>query len=489
MSNVPITVAHGDGIGPEIMAATLHILKEAGARIDIEEIEIGEKVYLSGNTAGIAPESWESLRRTKVFLKAPITTPQGGGFKSLNVTVRKTLGMYANIRPCVSYHPFIETKHPVMDVVIVRENEEDTYAGIEYRQTDQVELCLKLITRPGCEKIVRYAFEYARKNNRKNVTVFVKDNIMKQTDGLFHKVFDEIGAEYPDIEKGDWIVDIGAAKLATTPEQFDVVVMPNLYGDILSDVTAQMTGSVGLAGSANIGENISMFEAIHGSAPRRAGQNSANPSGLFLGAVMMLVHIDQPDIAELAHNAWLRTIEDGVHTYDVAREGVTKQIVGTKEFGEEVVKRLGQKPETLKAVEYKKADPSADADKKPIYSIREPQKKDLVGVDVFLNWWNGSFYGTANELGPKVEEANGDGVKLVMISNRGTKVYPKGQPDTFCVDHWRCRFMAENQGDTITHQQVIDLLGRISGLGLDFIKTEHLYNFDGQPGYSLGQGQ
>lgn len=488
MSNVPITVAHGDGIGPEIMAATLHILKEAGARIDIEEIEIGEKVYLSGNTAGIAPESWESLRRTKVFLKAPITTPQGGGFKSLNVTVRKTLGMYANIRPCVSYHPFIETKHPVMDVVIVRENEEDTYAGIEYRQSDMVEQCLKLITRPGCEKIVRYAFEYARKNNRKNVTVFVKDNIMKQTDGLFHRVFDEIGAEYPDIEKGDWIVDIGAAKLATTPEDFDVVVMPNLYGDILSDVTAQMTGSVGLAGSANIGENISMFEAIHGSAPRRAGQNVANPSGLFLGAVMMLVHIGQPDIAELTHNAWLKTIEDGVHTYDVSREGVTKQIVGTKEFGEEVVKRLGQRPETLKAVEYKKDEGSTE-EKKPIYSIREPQKKDLVGVDVFINWWNGNFYGSANELGPIVEQANGDGLKLVMISNRGTKVYPKGQPDTFCVDHWRCRFMAENQGDTVTHQQVIDLLSRVAGAGLDFIKTEHLYNFDGQPGYSLGQGQ
>lgn len=488
MSNVPITVAHGDGIGPEIMAATLHILKEAGARIDIEEIEIGEKVYLSGNTAGIAPESWDSLRRTKVFLKAPITTPQGGGFKSLNVTVRKTLGMYANIRPCVSYHPFIETKHPVMDVVIVRENEEDTYAGIEYRQSDMVEQCLKLITRPGCEKIVRYAFEYARKNNRKTVTVFVKDNIMKQTDGLFHRVFDEIGAEYPDIQKGDWIVDIGAAKLATSPQDFDVIVMPNLYGDILSDVTAQMTGSVGLAGSANIGENISMFEAIHGSAPRRAGQNVANPSGLFLGAVMMLVHIGQPDVAELTHNAWLKTIEDGVHTYDIAREGTTKQTVGTKEFGEEVVKRLGQKPATLKAVEYKKDEGSSE-ERKPIYSIREPQKKDLVGVDVFVNWWNGNFYGAANDLGPIVEQANGGGLKLVMISNRGTKVYPKGQPDTFCVDHWRCRFMAENQGETITHQQVIDLLGRVAGAGLDFIKTEHLYNFDGEPGYSLGQGQ
>jgi isocitrate dehydrogenase len=489
MANIPITVAKGDGIGPEIMDATLHILKEAGARIDIEEIEIGEKVYNTGNTAGIAPESWESLRRTKVFLKAPITTPQGGGFKSLNVTVRKALGMYANVRPCVSYHPFVDTRFPVMDVVIVRENEEDTYGGIEHRQTDMVEQCLKLISRPGCEKIVRYAFEYARKNNRKNVTVFVKDNIMKQTDGLFHKVFDEIGAEYPDIEKGDWIVDIGAAKLATAPEMFDVVVMPNLYGDILSDVTAQMTGSVGLAGSANIGENVSMFEAIHGSAPRRAGQNVANPSGLFLGAVMMLIHINQPDIATLAHNAWLKTIEDGVHTYDIAREGTTKQTVGTKEFGEEVVKRLGQKPEQLKAVEYKVIEESGETATKPLYTIPTPAKKDLVGVDVFVNWFNGKFFGAADELGALVEKVNGDGVKLVMISNRGTKVYPNGQPDTFCVDHWRCRFMSETNGGTLTKQQVINLLTRFEENGLDFIKTEHLYNFDGKPGYALGQGQ
>lgn len=489
MSNVPITVAHGDGIGPEIMDATLHILKEAGARIDIETIDIGEKVYLSGNSAGIAPESWDSLRRTKVFLKAPITTPQGGGFKSLNVTVRKTLGLYANIRPCVSYHPFIDTKHPVMDVVIVRENEEDTYAGIEYRQTDMVELCLKLISRPGCEKIVRYAFEYAITNNRKKVTTFVKDNIMKQTDGLFHKVFDEIAVEYPSIEADHWIVDIGAAKMADTPENFDVIVMPNLYGDILSDVAAQIAGSVGLAGSANIGENISMFEAIHGSAPRRAGQNLANPSGLFLGSILMMVHIGQPDIAEAAHNAWLRTVEDGIHTYDVYKEGVSKEKVGTKEFAQAVVDRLGQRPVTLKAVEYKIPEVIAEADKKPIYSIREPQKKDLVGVDVFIGWWNGNFYGAGNDLGPEIEKLNGDGVKLVMISNRGTKVYPNGHADTFCVDHWRCRFQAENAVETITHQQVINLLSRFSEAGIDFIKTEHLYNFDGKPGYSLGQGQ
>src|SRR5271154_5155128 len=344
----PITVAHGDGIGPEIMAATLQILKAAGARLDIETIEVGEKVYLSGNTSGILASSWDSLRRTKVFLKAPITTPQGGGYKSLNVTTRKTLGLYANVRPCVSYSPFVATKHPVMDVVIVRENEEDLYAGIEYRLTPDVYECLKLITRPGCEKIVRYAFEYARRHSRKKVTCFTKDNIMKMTDGLFHKVFDETAVEYPDLVNEHWIVDIGAAKLADSPEAFDVIVMPNLYGDILSDVAAQIAGSVGLAGSANIGERCAMFEAIHGSAPRRAGQNLANPSGLLLGAVMMLVHIEQPDVAQRVHNAWLATLEDGVHTYDVHKDGVSRQKVGPKEFAEAVLARLGQKPQTLK---------------------------------------------------------------------------------------------------------------------------------------------
>src|SRR5437867_10646851 len=352
MPTVPITVAYGDGIGPEIMDATLHILKEGGARLAIEKIDIGEKVYLAGNTSGIDPSAWDSLRNTKVFLTAPITTPQVGGFKSLNVTVRKTLGLYANVRPCVSYHPFIETKHPGMNVVIVRENEEDLYAGIEHRQTDQVVQCLKLISRPGSEKIVRYAFEYARAHNRKKVTCFTKDNIMKLTDGLFHKVFNEIAAEYPDIENEHWIVDIGAAKLADTPDAFDVIVLPNLYGDILSDVAAQIAGSVGLAGSANIGENIAMFEAIHGSAPRRAGQNLANPTGLLMGAIMMLVHIGQTAAAEKVHNAWLRTIEDGIHTYDIFDESIRKQKAGTKEFAAAVIERLGQKPNTLKAVTY-----------------------------------------------------------------------------------------------------------------------------------------
>jgi isocitrate dehydrogenase len=480
---VPITVAHGDGIGPEIMAATLHILQGAGASLEIETIDIGEKVYLAGNSSGIEPSAWDSLRRTKVFLKAPITTPQGGGYKSLNVTVRKTLGLYANVRPCVSYHPFVETKHPNMDVVIVRENEEDLYAGIEHRQTEQVVQCLKLISRPGSEKIVRYAFEYARRNNRKKVTCFTKDNIMKMTDGLFHKVFDEIAAEYPELENEHWIVDIGAAKLADTPTAFDVIVMPNLYGDVLSDVAAQIAGSVGLAGSANIGEHVAMFEAIHGSAPRRAGQNLANPSGLLLGAVMMLVHIGETETAERVHNGWLRTVEDGIHTYDIYDEKVSKQKVGTKEFAEAVVQRLGQIPQILKPARYKPAEAKAAA---TIARSQKPAaKKDLVGVDVFLDWTKGS----ANDLGDALKKLGDEQIKLTMISNRGVKVWPGGHSETFCSDHWRCRFLSNSQDKAISHPQIISLLTRFADTGYDFIKTENLYDFDGERGYSLDQGE
>ncbi|MEB3245457.1 MAG: NADP-dependent isocitrate dehydrogenase [Vampirovibrionales bacterium] len=482
----PITVAHGDGIGPEIMAATLKIIEAAGAQLEIETIEIGEKVYERGLTAGIEDSAWDSLRKTKVFLKAPITTPQGGGFKSLNVTVRKTLGLFANVRPCVSYHPFVETKHPVMDTVIIRENEEDLYAGIEHRQTSQVYQCLKLITQPGSEKIIRYAFEYARRNGRKKVTCFSKDNIMKLTDGLFHKTFDEIAKEYPEIENEHWIIDIGAAKMADSPQVFDVIVMPNLYGDILSDVAAQITGSVGLAGSANIGDSVAMFEAIHGSAPRRAGQDLANPSGLLLGAVMMLVHIGQPGVATKVHNAWLKTMEDGVHTYDIYREGTSHQKVGTQAFADAVIARLGQKPETLKAVDYEagsKVEPFTQESWTPRL-VKQAPVKTTIGIDVFVDWTGQD----ENELAKKLQAATIEQLKLQVITNRGVKVWPNGFPETFRTDHWRCRFMTENNAP-VNHTKIAHLLANLAEAGIDFIKTEHLCLFDGEKGFSLAQGQ
>ncbi len=476
----PITVAYGDGIGPDLMRATLRILDAAGARIAVDEIEIGEKVYHKGFSAGIAPDAWESLRKTKVFLKSPVTTPQGGGFKSLNVTIRKTLGLFANVRPCITYYPYVHSNHPEMDVVIIRENEEDLYAGIEHRQTDEVYQCLKLVSRPGCERIVRYAFEYARACKRNKVTCMTKDNIMKFTDGLFHKVFDEIGAEYPEIEKEHLIIDIGMAKAATQPEVFDVIVTPNLYGDILSDVTAEIAGSVGLAPSANIGEYCAMFEAIHGSAPDIAGKDIANPSGLLLAAVMMLVHIGQSEIASKIHNAWLKTIEDGVHTADIFTFDQSMSKVGTQLFADAVIQRLGLNPTRLKPIHYDTPADLTVALARPVR--RSPEKKELVGMDVFVHW-----NANTEQLADKLQASSVPGLKLVMITNRGVKVWPQGLSETFCTDHWRCRFMGDSA--PVPHSTLISLLQNLSTAEIDFIKTENLCTFNGVPGYSLGQGQ
>ncbi|MEZ4758481.1 MAG: NADP-dependent isocitrate dehydrogenase [Flavobacteriales bacterium] len=482
-----ITVAKGDGIGPEITDAVLRVLDAAECGLTYEHIEVGEKVYRSGNTSGIPAEAWDALRRNPVFLKGPITTPQGGGYKSLNVTIRKTLGLYANVRPCRSFHPFVHTQHPGMDVVVVRENEEDLYAGIEHRQTTDVFQCLKLITIPGSEKIVRYAFEYARANGRKKVTCLVKDNIMKVTDGLFAEVFRRVGKEYPELEQEVQIIDIGTARVATRPERYDVIVTLNLYGDIISDVTAELTGSVGLAGSANIGDHVSMFEAIHGSAPDIAGKGIANPSAMLNAACLMLVHLGKADKAELIQNAWLKTLEDGIHPGDIFREGVSTMKAGTAAFADAVIERLGQRPDSLQPVEMRGRQALQ-------YRYQRPQvKKELCGIDVFVD--DGST--TPDELAERLRAAAEGILQLKLITNRGVKVWPEGFPETFCTDHWRCRFVSTEatiqagKADyrPIPMDAVLALLNALHGAGVEVVKTEHLYLFDGERGFSLGQGE
>lgn len=474
-----ITVAKGDGIGPEIMDATINILTAAKARVEWEEIEIGERVYLNGSSSGFSQSAWDVIRKNKVFLKAPITTPQGGGYKSLNVTLRKSLGLFANIRPCKSFYPFIHTKHPKMDVVIIRENEEDLYAGIEHQQTPEVVQCLKLITRPGCEKIIRYAFEYARLYQRKKVSCFTKDNIMKLTDGLFHKVFEEVAIDYPEIETDHWIIDIGAARLADTPEMFEVVVTPNLYGDVLSDIAAQISGSVGLGGSANIGEQCAMFEAIHGSAPPIAGMDIANPSGLLRASVMMLNHIGQQDVAELVKNAWACTIEQGIHTPDIFQDETSKQKVGTQDFAKAVIENLGNKPQQLKTVEYQKGATVQI----PPYNRKTNIQKTLIGIDVFVDWPGSN----ADDLAAKLQKVSPK-AKLIMITNRGVKVWPNGFEETFCTDHWRCRFEF-GEAEYNDKKLIATMLAAAVDLELEVIKTENLYLMDGKRSFSLGQGQ
>lgn len=476
----PITVAYGDGIGPEIMQATMKILKKAEAMIRVEMIEIGQKLYEKKYTSGISPESWESIDRTKILFKAPITTPQGGGYKSLNVTLRKALGLYANIRPSISYSPFVTTLHPALDLVVVRENEEDLYAGIEYRHTHNMRESIKLISRTGCEKIVRYAFEYAVKNNRKKVTCMSKDNIMKFSDGIFHQVFDEIAKEYPHIKNEHYIIDIGTARLATRPEIFDVIVTSNLFGDIISDVTAEMSGSVGLAGSSNVGQNFAMFEAIHGSAPDISGKDIANPSGLINAAVMMLVHIGQGKTAATIENAWKKTLEDGVHTVDIFGNHSSKK-VGTQEFADEVIKRLGQKPELLKIANYDSESPKDKKQHK--FSIDLSEEKKLVGFDVFVDIKAGSAHDVADKINAIDSE-----LVLQTISCMGLKLWPRDDKFKIESDHWCCRFMP-SAGGSAKHAMVATLLANLAKAKIDFIKLENLYEFDGKRGYSLAQGE
>lgn len=479
----PITVAYGDGIGPEIMDAVLSILKEVEAKLRLEIIEVGEKLYKRNYTSGIAGDTWESLARTKVLLKAPITTPQGGGYKSLNVTLRKALSLYANIRPSISYHPFVTTIHPDLNLVIVRENEEDLYAGIEYRQTHNMYSSLKLISRVGSEKIIRFAFEYAIKNNRNKVTCLSKDNIMKFSDGIFHKVFDEIAEEYPETKKEHYIIDIGTAKLATKPNLFDVIVTSNLYGDIISDVAAEISGSVGLAGSANIGQDHAMFEAVHGSAPDIAGKNIANPSGLLNAAIMMLVHIGHGETASLIENAWKKTIEEGIHTSDIYNDKTSSKKVGTKEFAEEVIKRFGQLPTKLKVADYLPAPVNEVAEK--IYSINTQTIKALVGADVFI----GMNVHSAHDVANRIQRLDLKGLDLKTISCKGLKLWPREDRFELLSDHWCARFMAKKEGDEVQHLAIAQLLESLANAGIDFIKIENLFEFDGKKGFSLAQGE
>jgi isocitrate dehydrogenase len=304
---------------------------------------------------------------------------------------------------------------------------------------------------------------------------------MKHTDGLFHEVFDEVAAEYPDIEHEHLIIDIGAARVAAQPEQFDVIVTLNLYGDILSDITAQVAGSVGLAGSANIGSDVAMFEAVHGSAPDIAGQGVANPSGMLMGATQMLVHLGIADVAQTIENAWLKTLEDGIHTADIYREESSERKVGTEAFTDAVIERLGDEPSTLSPVRYQPTTIQVEPSPTPA------QEKVLRGVDVFIDWDESGRDPDVIGQGLNEAAATADWA-LKMITNRGVKVYPDGLPETFWTDHWRCRFLPAD-AEAITFDRVLDLLGALHKAGWDVIKTEHLYTFDGRRAYSLGQGE
>lgn len=479
MTKTTVTVARGDGIGPEIMEATLYLLEEAGAQLEYEFVELGEQVFKRGIMNGIEPAAWDSIRKNRLLLKAPITTPQGGGYKSVNVTMRKAFGQFANVRPVRTFDGFVPSKHKGVDMVIVRENEESLYAGIEYRQTRDTCHAVKLISRTGTELIVRYAFEYARANGRKRVTCLIKDNIMKVTDGLFHQVFNLIGSEYPEIARDSLIVDIGMARIADTPEKFDVVVTENLYGDIVSDIASQVAGSVGLAGSMNIGHGCAMFEAVHGSAPDIAGKGIANPSGLMNAAVLMLYHIGQGEIAAKMGNALLYTLESGEHTGDIAKD--KSKALSTMEFAKAVVKNLGKAPKTLQPFATGSGKPVTLP--KPEDTTRSIRTKRLTGVDIFVD-----YDGTdAENLGKRIEQCATAALPLLQVASRGMKMYDPKKPTMRAemdavTDLWACRFVGEE--GMVTNADIRAVLNNLELSGLEWVKIENLYTFDNVPGFS-----
>ncbi|WP_249548825.1 isocitrate dehydrogenase [Anaplasma phagocytophilum] len=473
--SVPITVAYGDGIGPEIMEAVLLVLKEAQADIAVETAEIGHAQYKRDWPCGIAPSSWASIRRTKVLLKSPTMTPQGGGHKSLNVALRKSLGLYANVRLCVTYSPIIATGSTNFDIVVVRENEEDTYCGVEYRISQDACVCDKITTRSASERLCAYAFRYARSHNRKRVTCLIKDNIMKMTDGAFRGAFQKIAAMYPDIPAECCIVDIGMARIAMHPEEYDVVVTPNLYGDILSDIVAVASGSIGLSGSANLGDEYAMFEAVHGSAPDIAGQNIANPSGLLNAAVQMLVHIGQESTAQVIHNAFLKTLEDGIHTADIYNAKTSSSRASTTEFAQAVVDNLGTSPKYLRSMLINKNTEEAVH----YECVPGTSKKVFVGADVTIHWSGGAGF---NELVQSLAAALPPFVKLRLMHAKGLELWPNAPCVYSYIDLLTCRFFCDPQEDADS-TSVSQLLLCLEGLGLDVVKLVKLYTFDGEEGF------
>ncbi len=328
-----VTLIPGDGIGPEVAYATRRLIDASGVEINWDVQEAGG--YLIEKYGTPLPQSvLESIKRNGVALKGPITTPVGEGFRSVNVALRKEFDLFANIRPLKSYKG-IETRYDNIDLVIIRENTEDLYAGIEYMAGDDVAQSIKIFTRKGCERIIRFAFEYARKEKRRKVTAVHKANIMKCTDGMFLNIARSISTEYPDIEFEDMIIDAMCMRLVQTPENYDVLVLPNLYGDIVSDLCAGLVGGLGVAPGANIGKDLAVFEPVHGSAPDIAGKNTANPTAMMLSGVHMLKYLGETSAANRIEKAIMKVLSEGnAKTRDLGGNA------GTTEFTDRIISFL-----------------------------------------------------------------------------------------------------------------------------------------------------
>jgi len=474
-----VTLILGDGVGPEVVRSTQRIIEASGAAIEWEEQEAGAAVFKRGLPSGVPDETIVSIMKTRVALKGPLETPIGFGEKSANVTLRKLFETYGNIRP-VRELPNVKTPYSGrgIDLVVVRENVEDLYAGIEYMQTPGVAECLKLISRKGCEKIVRLAFEVARAEGRKRVHCATKANIMKMTEGTMKRVFEQIAPEYPDIEAQHIIVDNCAHQLVKKPEQFDVLVTTNMNGDILSDLTSGLIGGLGFAPSANLGREVAIFEAVHGSAPKYAGKNTINPTAMLMAGIMMLRHLGEFEAASQIENAILVTLASGVATRDVVGD---EAAASTSAYTDAIIANLGKRAEGWQTRDYKAINiPQLNI---PVDSVR-PRSRRVIGVDIFVESAE-----SAEELGAALTKLVAETpVYLKLISNRGTRVYPPTGALTDNADHWRCRFMLRDDQGALGDATLYDILQRV-GADYRWMHIEKLQAFDGVPGFTKDQGE
>jgi isocitrate dehydrogenase len=481
-----IAVAKGDGIGPEIMEAVIGIFNAAKLPLEYDYVDMGKWVFDKGFSNGMTPEAKETIERLGILFKGPMETPKGKGVKSVNVTARKTWNTYANDRKfqTLSGVDTVFSKAGVnIDLTIVRENIEDTYGGIEHMLTQDVAIARRFITRGGSEQVIRYAFEMAQKKGAKRITCGHKANIMKLTDGLFLEVFNEVAKEYPNLKADDVIVDDLCMKLVSRPDLFDVIVLTNLQGDIVSDLCAGLVGGLGFAPSSNIGDHISIFEAVHGTAPDIAGKNIANPTSLLLSGLNMLRHLGMMEKAVMIENALLFTLESGVHTGDFGDKSIPS--VNTTAFAQAIIDNFGKQPThnprpALQNFDFVPTNSAITTNPMLLSANKEPHK--ILGADFFVESTL-----QPKELAAIAQKQEKGNLKLVTISNRGTQVWPTGSVYTNLVNQFRLRF----ETDPTTSLTQLDIVELYTNLSKDFnVSSIEILNMWGdKKAYSLAQGQ
>ena len=481
-----IAVAKGDGIGPEIMEAVIGVFNAAKVPLEYQYVDMGKWVFDKGFSIGMTPEAKEAIEQLGILFKGPMETPKGKGVKSVNVTARKTWNTYANDRKfqTLSGVDTVFSKAGInIDLTIVRENIEDTYGGIEHMLTQDVAIARRFITRGGSEQVIRYAFEMAQKKGARRITCGHKANIMKLTDGLFLEVFNEIAKEYPNLKADDVIVDDLCMKLVSRPDLFDVIVLTNLQGDIVSDLCAGLVGGLGFAPSSNIGDHISIFEAVHGTAPDIAGKNIANPTSLLLSGLNMLRHLGMMEKAVMIENALLYTLESGVHTGDFGDKSIPS--VNTTVFAQTIIDNFGKQPTQNPKPSLKDFDfvPTNSAiTKNPMLLSSKNEAHKVVGADFFVETTL-----QPNELAAVAIKQEKDQLKLVTISNRGTQVWPTGSVFTNLVNQYRVRFETD-EASPLTQADILELYTALSK-DLKITSLEILNMWADKKGYSLAQGQ